>query len=43
MYFNNGYPTLCAEGFACNAGAADAGEGDPCRPAEAEEEDGYEK
>jgi len=42
MYFNNGYPTLCAEGFACDAAAADAGEGDPCRPAE-EEEEGYEK
>merc|ERR1712236_146164 len=34
MYFNNGYPTVCAEGFECDAAAADAGEGDPCRPAE---------
>merc|ERR1739838_358935 len=41
MYFNNGYPTVCAEGFECDAAAADAAEGDPCRPVEAEE--GYEK
>jgi len=39
---DNGYPTLRAEGFAWDAAAADAGEGDPCRPAE-EEEGGYEK
>merc|ERR1711936_30268 len=42
MYFNNGYPTVCAEGFECDAAAADAGEGDPCRPVE-EEDHGYEK
>merc|ERR1712215_153699 len=42
MYLNNGYPTVCAEGFECDAAAADAGEGDPCRPAEGGD-DGYEK
>merc|ERR1711868_247855 len=31
MFFNNGYPTLCAEGFTFNSAAADAGEGNPCR------------
>ena len=41
MFFNNGYPTLCAEGFTCDAAAADAGEGNPCRAAE-EAEEGYE-
>merc|ERR1711915_40187 len=41
MFFNNGYPTLCAEGFTCDASAADAGEGNPCRAAE-EEGEGYE-
>merc|ERR1712212_968109 len=32
MYFNNGYPTVCAEGFEWEAAAAEAGEGDPGRP-----------
>merc|ERR1712087_896060 len=41
MFFNNGYPTLCQEGFTCDAAAADAGEGNPCRAAE-EEGEGYE-
>merc|ERR1712227_497868 len=41
MFFNNGYPTLCAEGFTCNSAAADAGEGNPCRADEGGEE-GYE-
>merc|ERR1711997_1335033 len=40
MFFNNGYPTLCAEGFTCSTTAAEAGEGNPCRAAE--EEEGYE-
>merc|ERR1711936_335857 len=40
MFFNNGYPTLCAEGFTCDTAAAEAGEGNPCRAAE--EEEGYE-
>merc|ERR1712142_1090405 len=34
LFFNNGYPTLCAEGFTCDQAAADAGEGNPCRAAE---------
>ena len=41
MFFNNGYPMVCAEGFTCDAAAADAGEGNPCRAAE-EEAGGYE-
>merc|ERR1712001_325713 len=41
MFFNNGYPMVCAEGFTCDAAAADAGEGTPCRAAE-EEAGGYE-
>merc|ERR1711862_44895 len=40
MFFNNGYPTNCAEGFTCDQAAADAGEGNPCRAAEGGE--GYE-
>jgi len=40
MYFNNGYPTNCPEGEECDAAAADAGEGNPCRPAVGE---GYER
>merc|ERR1711934_190996 len=39
MFFNNGYPTNCAEGEECAAAAAD---GNPCRPAAGGEE-GYEK
>ena len=34
LFFNNGYPMLCQEGFTCDAAAADAGEGNPCRAAE---------
>ena len=34
LFFNNGYPMLCQEGFTCDSGAADAGEGNPCRAAE---------
>merc|ERR1712126_176927 len=41
MYFNNGYPTTCAEGEECDAAAADAAEGNPCRPAAGG--DGYER
>jgi len=38
MFFNNGYPTVCQEGFSCDSAAADAGEGNPCRA----DEGGYE-
>merc|ERR1712126_562262 len=31
MYFNNGYPTLCAEGEECDPAEADAANGNPCR------------
>merc|ERR1712209_353583 len=41
MYFNNGYPTNCAEGEACDEAAAAAAEGNPCRPVAGEE--GYER
>merc|ERR1711936_385462 len=41
MYFNNGSPTNCAEGEECDAAAADAAEGNPCRPAAGGE--GYER
>merc|ERR1711971_1277746 len=41
MFFNNGYPTNCAEGEECDAAAADAAEGNPCRPAAGGE--GYER
>ena len=34
LFFNNGYPMLCQEGFTCDAAAADAGEGNPCKAAE---------
>merc|ERR1711983_330714 len=34
LFFNNGYPMLCQEGFTCDTAAADAGEGNPCRAAE---------
>jgi len=39
MFFNNGAPTNCAEGFACDEAAAAAAEGNPCRLVE--EDDGY--
>jgi len=39
MFFNNGAPTNCAEGFTCDEAAAAAAEGNPCRLAE--EDDGY--
>merc|ERR1712179_653626 len=39
LFFNNGFPTLCAEGEACDEDAAAAGEGNPCRAAGGE--DGY--
>merc|ERR1712193_255014 len=38
LFFNNGYPMLCQEGFSCDVAAADAGEGNPCRA----DEGGYE-
>merc|ERR1712037_1001618 len=38
MFFNNGYPTNCAEGEESDAAAADAAEGNPCRPAAGGEE-----
>merc|ERR1712107_795546 len=41
MYFNNGYPTNCVEGEACDEAAAAAAEGNPCRPVAGEE--GYER
>merc|ERR1712227_451694 len=41
LFFNNGYPMLCQEGFSCDSAAADAGEGNPCRADEGGE--GYEK
>merc|ERR1712215_420505 len=31
MYFNNGYPTNCAEGEECDEAAAAEGAGNPCR------------
>ena len=34
LFFNNGYPMLCQEGFTCDAAAADAGEGNPCKASE---------
>merc|ERR1712013_452144 len=34
LFFNNGYPMLCQEGFTCDTAAADAEEGNPCRAAE---------
>ena len=34
LFFNNGYPMLCQEGFTCDTAAADAGEGNPCRASE---------
>merc|ERR1712210_282579 len=43
MLFNNGYPTNCAEGEECDAAAADAAEGNPCRPVGGGEEEGYER
>merc|ERR1711953_581123 len=43
MFFNNGYPTNCAEGEECDAAAADAAEGNPCRPVGGGEEEGYER
>merc|ERR1711953_917949 len=41
MFFNNGYPMVCAEGFTCDQEAADAGSGNPCRASE--DAEGYEK
>merc|ERR1712037_616921 len=41
MFFNNGYPMNCAEGEECGAAAADAAEGNPCRPVAGGE--GYER
>jgi len=31
MYFNNGYPTNCAEGEECDEAAAAEGAGNPCK------------
>merc|ERR1711936_852397 len=33
LYFNNGYPTNCAEGEQCDQEVAAAGAGNPCKPA----------
>merc|ERR1711862_349366 len=42
MYFNNGYPTNCAEGEECDEAAAAEGAGNPCKvPAKVELSNNY--